>query len=151
MGSFRRGSAVVGAMMLTFVIASAAPTEAQRKGAAGPQMRPYDAATEVTLQGTVTDVKNVNSRMGGRGMQGTHILVATGSGVMEVHLGPSWYLDEQKIVLAPGDAVTVVGSRVTMQNADAVIARRIATGKATWTLRDDSGRPLWAGRGRGPR
>ena len=65
-----------------------------------------------------------------------------------VHVGPKFYLDEQKITIAKGDALEILGSRVTIDAKPVLIARQIKKGNATWTLRDASGRPLWSVRGR---
>jgi hypothetical protein len=67
---------------------------------------------------------------------------------LAVHLGPTAYLAEQKIVIAKGDALEILGSRVTVDNDTFLIARRIKKGDNTWTLRDATGRPAWSGRGR---
>ena len=147
MRNFHRRSIVMAAALVVLALMWAVPLRAQGRGA-GPGPRMYDVATETTIQGTVTEVKTMTSRAGGRGMQGTHVLVATGGGVLEVHLGPSSYLKEHGVVLHAGDVVTVLGSRVTMGDAVVVIARRVDSGAASWTLRDDTGRPAWAGRGR---
>ena len=58
-----------------------------------------------------------------------------------------FYLTEQGITLAKGDTLEILGSRVTIDAKPILIARQINKGKATWTLRDASGRPLWSGRG----
>jgi hypothetical protein len=58
---------------------------------------------------------------------GLHLVVKTEMETLEVHLGPTGYLSEQKVVIASGDAVEILGS---------------------WTLRDASGRPMWSGRRR---
>jgi hypothetical protein len=108
----------------------------------------YDTATETTIHGTVAEVKNVTSRAGRRGMSGIHLLVTTASGSVEVHLGPSAFAIEQKIEVAKGDVVDVVGSRVKIGEDEAVLARELRKGSATWILRDSAGRPSWrAGRG----
>ena len=79
-------------------------------------------------------------------MGGTHLLVKMGNEGIEVHLGPTAYLSEQKIVIAKGDAVEILGSRVTIDEEAVLLARRIKKDEAMWTLRDAPGRPLWGGR-----
>lgn len=117
-----------------------APAVAQSPQGMGRGMPMYDPGTEATLQGTVEEVKAVTSM---RGMQGTHLMLKTESETIEVHLGPSAFMKEKNVELAKGDAVQVVGSRVTIAGADALLAREIRRGDDTWTLRDQSGRPLW--------
>jgi hypothetical protein len=67
---------------------------------------------------------------------------------LEVHLGPAAYLAERAIVIAKGDALEVLGSRVSIGQEPVLLARQIKKGEATWRLRDTSGRPLWSRGGR---
>jgi hypothetical protein len=122
----------------------------------GQQTPMYDTKTETTLKGTVEEVKTTTGTMRGRGrmgmpgmdMEGTHVMLKTGSETIEVHLGPSSFMKEKSIEIAKGDAVEVVGSRVKVGESDALIAREIRKGEASWTLRDADGRPLWMMMGR---
>jgi DNA helicase TIP49 (TBP-interacting protein) len=114
------------------------------------QMGPmYDTKTETTLKGTVDSVEEVTGegrmggRMGGRSMSGTHIVLKTEKESVQVHLGPSAFLEEKKLKVVKGDMVEVLGSRVTMGTEEVVLAREIRRGEDSWTLRDASGRPLW--------
>jgi hypothetical protein len=58
-------------------------------------------------------------------MTGTHIILTTAQETVEVHLGPTTFLNEQKLTLSAGDAVDIHGSRVQVSGSDAVIAREI--------------------------
>jgi hypothetical protein len=110
-------------------------------------MPTYDTKAETTLQGTVDEVKAVSGMISGRSMQGTHLMLTTGAETIEVHLGPSWFLKENKIEIAKGDTVEIIGSRKKIGEADALLAREIHKNQTVWTLRDANGLPLWA-RGR---
>jgi hypothetical protein len=123
-------------------LASPSPALAQGRRGMG-QMPMYNTASETTIKGTITEVKTVTGAMGGMSMEGTHIVVKSDSETIEVHLGPSAFLKEKKVELAVGDAVQIVGSRVKVGEADAVLAREIQKDGTSWTLRDASGRPLW--------
>jgi hypothetical protein len=107
----------------------------------------YDSTSEVTITATVERVEAITGTMGRgrRAMGGTHLIVKTATETLEVHLGPTGYLTQQKIVLAEGDTLEIVGSRVTMGGKTFLLAREIAKGNEKWTLRDESGRPLWSG------
>jgi hypothetical protein len=113
----------------------------------GDQAPRYDKSTEVTLSGTVKSVQQIEEGRGWRGIGGTHIILETAQETIEVHLGPSTFLAEQKLTLAASDTVAIVGSRVKVSGADAVIAREIRKGTQTVTLRDENGIPKWS-RGR---
>jgi hypothetical protein len=105
----------------------------------------YDVAKEVTLTGTVDTVKIIP----GPGQQsGVHLMLKTAKETIEIDLGPDWFLTQQKIQFAAGDAVTVIGSRVKIAANESVIARQIKRGEVTLTFRDEKGFPRWSGRGR---
>jgi hypothetical protein len=109
----------------------------------------YDVTTETTIRGTVESVETITGT-GGRGrraMGGTHMVMKTERETIGVHVGPTAYLTAAGLTLAKGDTLEVVGSRVTIDKDPVVIVKQIRKGDNTWTLRDGSGRPLWAGRG----
>jgi hypothetical protein len=141
MTSLQRVS-IAGAAVLVVGVASLASAQMPCVGGQGSPM--YDVQAETTITGTVERVETMTGRCGcGHCLGGTHVVVATGTGTVAVHVGPTAYLTEQKITLAAGDSVEILGARVTAGNRPAFLARQIATGSARWTLRDESGRPLW--------
>jgi hypothetical protein len=135
------------------LLAMPASALAQR-GERGTRM--YDPATVETIQGTIAAIDTMTSRHGGRHdkpgrmrpHQGLHLQVDTGNETLPVHLGPLFYLQDQGLTLRVGDAVTIRGSRVTIQNAPAAIAAEVQSNEQTWILRDDQGRPAWRGQRR---
>jgi hypothetical protein len=54
-------------------------------------------------------------------------------------------MNDKHIIVAKGDALDILGSRVTIDGEAVLLAREVKTGDNTWTLRDQSGRPLWGG------
>lgn len=66
-------------------------------------------------------------------------------GWISVHLGPSWYLENQDIKLGPKDKGEVKGARVTFAGKPAIIAAEVKKGDQVLTLRDEAGFPVWAG------
>jgi hypothetical protein len=103
----------------------------------------YNTATEVTLKGSVEAVHQI---MGPRGWGGTHLSLKTDKESIDVRVGPSWFLTQNKISFAQGDQVEVTGSRVKFGGQDALIAREIKRGGETFTLRNAQGIPAWSGR-----
>ncbi len=65
--------------------------------------------------------------------------------MLDVHVGPTAWLTEQKFEFAEGDALTIVGSPIKIGDTDAFLAREITKAGKTMTLRNDAGFPLWAG------
>lgn len=131
-------------IVLGVVVACSAQTLAQgRRGAA---MAPnYDLKAEVTLQVTVTEIRRME---GPEGPGGVHLVVKSGSGTLEVDLGPQWFLTERKYAFAVGDELSVTGARIKRNSGDALIAREVKRGEQSMLFRDAKGLPLWAGRGR---
>jgi len=142
---------VVAAVVSVVAVAGARPFRGYGGGGwgpGGPGDRLYDPKTVETVNGTVKSVDIVKSR----GMSdGVHVMLATGTEVIPVHLGPAWYLEHQDVVLAAGDKVSVRGSRVTYGGKPAIIAAEVTRGANVLVLRDEQGFPRWAGwRHRGP-
>ncbi len=114
------------------------------KGWESPQ---YDPASEVTLTGTIEEVRE---HPGMRGGTGIHLALRTDQELLEVHLGPAAFLVSQDISLAPGDRVEVKGSRIQYENVDALLAREVKKGEKILTLRNERGQPVWARAGQKP-
>ncbi len=110
--------------------------------------RKYNPATEVTVSGVVDDV--VQSQ-GKRGRTGTHVVLKSGSEVLNVHLGPSAFLGSNNFTVAKGDKIEVTGSKIQFDGKDVVIAREVKKADQVLTLRDAQGLPKWRGGRKGPR
>ena len=105
----------------------------------------YDPKTVETITGEVISVDSFSSN---RGMsQGIHLQVKTGNETLDIHLGPSWYLQNQDLKIQPQDTITVTGSRVNSFGQPSIIAGQVTKDNQTVKLRDDNGIPLWT-RGR---
>jgi hypothetical protein len=111
-------------------------------GPSGPYMRMYDPKTVETLSGEVVSVELVTPVKGMT--QGVHLAVKTEKETIAVHLGPSWYLENQDVKFAPKDTVEVKGSRVTLAGQPALIAAEVKKGDETLVLRDEQGFPAWS-------
>ena len=107
----------------------------------GPGPR-YDKATEMTIEGTVKEVRYPDD---GRGRKGLHLTVAAGQDSWDVHLGPASWIESKGFSFAAGDVLTILGSKVEVEGKPVLIARRITKGDSKLELRDEQGRPLWAG------
>jgi hypothetical protein len=105
--------------------------------------RMYDPKTVGTVSGEIVSVQTLTP-MPGMGY-GVHMLLRMDNETISVHLGPTWYIENQDVQLEPKDRVQVRGSRVTFQGKPAIIAAEVTKGNETLRLRDDSGFPLWSG------
>ena len=103
----------------------------------------YDPKTLETITGEVTRVDRITPAKGMSG--GIHMLVKTDKETISVHLGPSWYLENQDVKIEPKDKVEVKGSRVTFGGKPAIIAAEVKKGDEVLKLRDENGFPVWSG------
>ncbi len=117
-------------------------------GANGRYSRMYNPATEQTLTG---EVVSVNYQVPMKGMsKGLHVILDVEGTKYDVHVGPQWFLDKQDTGLAVGDKISVTGSYTSIMQKEALIAKQLVKGGKVLVLREDTGRPIWAGwRGRG--
>lgn len=109
--------------------------------------RHFNPTTVETLSGKVVKVDRV-ARPGRRGGKGVHLSLQTSEETVDVHLGPSWYLNEQPFSLKSGDQVEVTGPRVTDASSPTIIATQVKSGDTVLNLRDENGLPAWRGMGR---
>jgi len=111
--------------------------------ASGPYGRIYDPKTVETVSGLVTGVEKFTPARGGSA--GVHLQLKTDKGTISVHLGPSWYLENQEAQVEAKDKIEVTGSRITLDGKDVLIAAEVKKGDGVLKLRDENGIPLWAG------
>jgi hypothetical protein len=117
-------------------------------GGMGPRL--YNPQTVTTVKGAVEKIDELSMGPGGgMAMKFRELLLKTDKGSLMVHLGPTWYLDEQKFAVKVGDTLEVTGSQVTLNNQPAIIAREVKANGQIVKLRDDQGLPAWRGMGRG--
>jgi hypothetical protein len=124
------------------VVFVAGDAGAQGRGRGGQGPANYSIAAEVTVKGTVEDLKPGPQ-------QGIHVMLKTSDATLELALGPSWYQTEKKYELAKGDQIDVIGAKSKVDGRDVLLVREIKRGSETMTFRDVKGFPMWAGRGRG--
>jgi hypothetical protein len=103
--------------------------------------RMYDPKTVETISGEVISIGQFTPAKGMFG--GIHMNVKTGKETISVHLGPSWYLENQDVKIEAKDRVEVKGSRIAFGGKPAIIAAEVRKGQEVLTLRDESGFPAW--------
>ncbi len=112
-------------------------------GHGGNYGRMYNTNTVETISGKVIGVDTFMP-MGGMS-HGMHLQLQTGNQTVDVHLGPSWYLEKQKIEIKPNETIEVKGSRITFAGKPAIIASQVKKGNEILNLRDEKGFPVWSG------
>jgi len=101
----------------------------------------YNAASEVVVGGLVQEVQEFDCPVS-EGELGSHLMLKTADGVVQVHLAPVRIMAGQKLSFAPGDRIEVVGSKIRLNGKNGVIAREITRGNETFIFRDGEGRLL---------
>jgi len=140
-------------MLMVTVFASASESIAQRGMGRGRGPRGwgpgnqyclmYKPDTAETISGEVLSVEKVAPR--NEMFYGVHLMVKTGEKTVSVHLGPGWYIEDQGIAFEPKDKVEIIGSKVTFDGEEAVIATEVKKGDEILKLRDKNGIPYWSG------
>jgi hypothetical protein len=105
--------------------------------------RMYDPKAVETISGEVTSVDRITPSKGMSG--GVHMNVKTETETISVHLGPTWYMENQDVKIEPKDKVEVKGAKTTFAGKPAIIAAEVKKGDDVLKLRDDNGYPVWAG------
>lgn len=120
--------------------------EAARGTGAARGERTYDPKTVATLRGPVTAITVVPAPGGSAG--GTHVTLEAGDRTVDVHLGPTWFLQREGFELAKGDSIEATGSLIHADGDTFLVAREVRKGDKVLKLRDERGVPVWSGRGR---
>jgi hypothetical protein len=101
----------------------------------------YDPMAELVITGIVEDVQ-VFQCPWNAGVC-THLALRTEGGPLIVHVAPTAFLASHEFIVAAGDQVRIVGSKVRYRGADALIAREITSRHQTFIFRRPDGKPLW--------
>jgi hypothetical protein len=101
----------------------------------------YAPTSEQTMRGWVVETKDFQCPV--TGTVGSHITVKSETGSIEVHLAPASFMKQYEINIRKGDNVTVVGSKITFEGKNALVAKSVVIGNETYNFRDPSGKPLW--------
>lgn len=110
--------------------------------------RHFNVNTVETIDGVVKDIIYKSSERNPE-MTGVHLEVTTGEEEVPIHLGPAWYISQQEHSFSKGDSVTITGSRITFNDAPAIIAAKVQKGDMVLDLRNENGIPNWRGWRRG--
>jgi len=123
-----------GLLFATIVLPlGAQPASATRPGRGfGPA---YDAAHEITLNGTVQQVITKHTKGSPAGM---HLMVAGPGGLVDAHVGP-FLSKEMKDALHMGTPVQIVGANVSLHGKTYLYARLLSVGGSTVTVRSKHG------------
>ncbi|HEX8836259.1 MAG TPA: hypothetical protein VF748_04925 [Candidatus Acidoferrum sp.] len=82
----------------------------------------YNPKTETTIDAEVQEMREV---AGPRRGTGTHLTVKVGNDAYDVHVGPTWYVTQEKFAFAKGDQIEVTGSKVKYQGAECKLSAQM--------------------------
>ncbi len=125
------------ACKLLVVFAVTVPLLAQKAATDTPK---YDPKSEVTINGTIDDIKDFTAA---KGDIGTVLVVKTATDTFDVRLCPNSFLKEFAVTFNKGDKVEITGSKVTIEDKPVILAREVVLGNNTLVLRDKQGAPVW--------
>lgn len=132
----RKIRTTIGSAALAGAILLSSASGAQQRNATVPS-RPtaYKLARETLIQGVVVSYEEDSSRP----PMGAHVTVKTGSGTVDVHLGPATYLRSSHFSLSAGDFVRAVGVSISTKEGNVFLARMMQNGKQALALRSPNG------------
>lgn len=131
--------------MLSTVVLWASPAAAQTDR----HTHEFNALPEVTITGIVEEIRNTGC-IGCEACEacsdccGVHLVLRWRS-PLDVHLAPAWFLERQKFLFSPGDAITVTGTRIALPKGRAIVARQVTKRGTVMMFRDEHHLPLWRG------
>jgi hypothetical protein len=100
----------------------------------------YDPKNEVTIKGTVEEVKLVPGAL-----EGVHLVLKSPAETILVHVSPEKFLKEMETTFSTGDELTVVGCKIKdAAGNDELLAREVTRSGNELLLRDKKGTPVWA-------
>ena len=117
------------------------PTSANAQSAAtGSAMTSpvYDVNKEIKIDGTIDKIETNSSG----GPIGTHLLVISAQGVVDVHLGASMAVTAKNLGLSVGESIHVTGMMANVGGNSVLLARILTTSNHIYMLRNEHGAPI---------
>lgn len=105
----------------------------------------YNIANDVSLQGTVLKYTENSAAP----PIGTHVLLQTSSGNVDVHLGDARLLHLAKLTITPGSNIRFVGQMNTEGSKQIFLARLVQVGSQVLAVRNEHGFLISRGAARG--
>jgi hypothetical protein len=139
---WQRSGSAAGSLAVLFLVAATfcgsalgqIPQAAARNNGPGG----YDVARESVISGKVLEY----SAAGKNGPRDAHVVVQTGSGTVDAHLGNARMLKANHLTLEAGDSVSITGETVAYGDGTVFVARVIRKGGQSIAVRARSGMPL---------
>lgn len=98
----------------------------------------YDLNKEIKIDGTINKIETNTSG----GPIGTHLLVISPQGVVDVHLGASAAVTAKNLGLSVGQSIHVTGMMANVGGNPVLLARILTTANHIYMLRNEHGAPI---------
>ncbi len=106
--------------------------------------RPFDPEKLQEVTGTILEV--FRAKESSYDTKGIILLLDVEDEIMEVHVGPTWYVDHQVRSFKTGEEITVTGSMISYRGEEILVVQQLEKGKKQYRFRDDEGSPYWESR-----
>lgn len=128
--------------LLAMALSGSADSQTAVRAKSAAATPKYDAAKEVTIEGTVASVVT-NSAPGL--LVGAHAMLMTALGTVDAQLGNYAMRGANALVLAASERVIMVGVMVTVSGRPVLLVRTAQTGHGLYTIRNAHGFLLRSG------
>jgi hypothetical protein len=98
----------------------------------------YDVNKEIKIDGTIDKIETNSSG----GPIGTHLLVISAQGFVDVHLGASMAVTAENLGLSVGESIHVTGMMANVGGNSVLLARILTTSNHIYMLRNEHGAPI---------
>jgi hypothetical protein len=98
----------------------------------------YDVNKEIKIDGTIDKIETNTSG----GPIGTHLLVISAQGIVDVHLGASMAVTAKNLGLSVGENIHVTGMMANVGANSVLLARILTTSNHIYMLRNEHGAPI---------
>ena len=98
----------------------------------------YDVNKEIKIDGTIDKIETNSSG----GPIGTHLLVISAQGVVDVHLGASMAVTAKNLGLSVGESIHVTGMMANVGANSVLLTRILTTSNHIYMLRNEHGAPI---------
>jgi DNA/RNA endonuclease YhcR with UshA esterase domain len=143
-----KASRIIRAILATLILTAFVlvltihPAIAAQKPEPGVVVPKYNPAAEVTIKGTVEEVRDRQCPVSG-GL-GSHLILRLATGnTIEVHLATTKFVKDYDFLFKKGDVVEVVGAKVQFEGVETIFAREVHRGDSAFVFRDKDGTPIW--------
>jgi len=106
--------------------------------------RPFDPENLQEATGIILEV--FRAKESSYDTRGIILLLDVEDEILEVHVGPTWYVEHQVRSFRTGEEVAVIGSMVSYRGEDILVVQQLEKGKKQYRFRDDEGSPYWESR-----